>query len=99
MTDLPLAGSASGCGCGTCGCGSADDAPVLDVRAIPAAVRHAAVHGALDSLPVASSLVLLAPHRPAPLLAELDERHPGAFAVSYDAEGPDTWAVRLTRTA
>ncbi|MCA0328742.1 MAG: DUF2249 domain-containing protein [Actinobacteria bacterium] len=98
MTDLPLAPS-SGCGCGTCGCGAADDTPVLDVRAIPAAVRHAAVHGALDSLPLAGSIVLLAPHRPLPLLAELDERRPGAFAVTYDVEGPDTWAVRLTRTA
>lgn len=89
-----------GCGGGgTCGCGAraAEDAPVLDVRAIPHAVRHAAVLGAISGVPSGGALVLLAPHDPLPLLRELEEREPAAFAVGYDSAGPETWAVRLTR--
>ena len=90
--------SSGGCAGGTCTCGKGDAAtPVLDVRAIPAAVRHAAVHGALGAIPVSGSIVLAAPHEPFPLLAELEEQQPGAFSVSYDEAGPDTWLVRLTR--
>ncbi len=70
---------------------------MLDVRAIPAAVRHAAVHGALGAIPMSGSLVLAAPHEPLPLLAELEELHPGDFAVSYVERGPETWLVKLTR--
>ena len=33
---------------------------VLDVRAIPSAVRHAAVQGALGAIPVSGSLTLAA---------------------------------------
>ena len=84
-----------------CGCGGSDgnqDAPVLDVRDVPHAVRHATVFGAVGAVPIAGSLVLVAPHDPLPLLGQLEEREPGAFGVSYDQRGPDAWRVRLTRT-
>lgn len=84
-----------------CGCGGSDatqDAPVLDVRVVPHAIRHATVFGAVGAVPVAGSLVLVAPHDPLPLLGQLEEREPGAFGVSYDQRGPDAWRVRLTRT-
>ncbi|MFN8167680.1 MAG: DUF2249 domain-containing protein [Candidatus Nanopelagicales bacterium] len=87
-----------GCG-GHCTCGAqTDTTPVLDVRTIPQLVRHATVLGALGGLPAGTSLVLVAPHDPLPLLRELEEREPGAFAVGYDERGPETWHVRLTRT-
>ncbi|MBI1378972.1 MAG: DUF2249 domain-containing protein [Frankiales bacterium] len=90
--------SSGGCAGGTCTCGKGDAAtPVLDVRAIPAAVRHAAVHGALGAIPVSGSIVLAAPHEPLPLLAELEELHPGEFAVSYVERGPKTWLLKFTR--
>ena len=63
---------------GTCGCGGHDDAslPVLDARVIPHAIRHATIFGALDSVGRGSGLVLLAPHDPVPLLAQVEQRWP-----------------------
>lgn len=96
-TDAHEATTAGGCG-GACTCGgAAASAPELDVRAIPPSVRHAAVLGAVGSIPVGSALVLVAPHDPVPLLSELEAREPGAFTVGYDQSGPDAWHVRLTR--
>lgn len=83
---------------GGCGCGGHDDAaPVLDVRTIPHAVRHAAVLGAFDAIAPGGSLVLVAPHAPVPLLAQLAQRAP--VEVEYLVEGPTEWHVRVTRAA
>lgn len=83
---------------GGCGCGGHDEAdPVLDVRAVPHAIRHATVFGALGAVPRGGSLVLVAPHDPIPLLGQIEDREPGAFGVSYDERGPEAWRVRLTR--
>ncbi|GAB2932849.1 hypothetical protein GCM10027280_20710 [Micromonospora polyrhachis] len=93
-----------GCGCGGCGCsqGSAD-APVLavdarlDVRSLPHAERHAQVLAAIDALPTDGALVLVAPHAPRPLLAEIDARYPGQIDTQWLQEGPDVWQIRLHR--
>jgi uncharacterized protein (DUF2249 family) len=93
--DLPT--TSDGCAGGVCTCGKAGDSvPVLDVRTIPSAVRHAAVHGALGSVPIEGSLVLAAPHDPIPLLAELETDRPGEFSVTYLERGPETWLLQLT---
>lgn len=85
---------------GGCDCGGQDDTdPVLDVRAVPHAIRHATVFGALGAVPRGGSLVLVAPHDPIPLLGQIEDREPGAFGVSYDERGPEAWRVRLTRSA
>lgn len=86
-----------GCG-GACGCGGAPEAaePELDVRGVPHALRHATVFGALDALPVGTSMVLIAPHDPLPLLAQIEQRTPGTFAVEYLQRGPETWRLRLS---
>ncbi|MEO8517760.1 MAG: DUF2249 domain-containing protein [Dermatophilaceae bacterium] len=88
-----------GCG-GTCGCSERDQAgalPVLDARAVPPAIRHATIFGALDSLGTGGGLVLVAPHDPLPLLAQLEERSPGRFSVDYLERGPEAWRVSLIR--
>ena len=83
-----------------CGCGCTDDGePELDVRAIPHAIRHAAVFGALTAVPAGGSLRLVAPHDPKPLLAQIAEREHGAFEVTYLVSGPDAWTLRLSRHA
>ncbi len=90
---------ADGCG-GNCGCGEAADeasTPVLDVRAVPHAIRHATVLGAVDAIPVAGAIVLVAPHDPIPLLAQIQSRTNGAFSVDYEQRGPDVWRLRLNR--
>jgi uncharacterized protein (DUF2249 family)/iron-sulfur cluster repair protein YtfE (RIC family) len=88
-----------GCG-GVCGCGGQDPdgvLPELDARAVPHAIRHATILGALDSIGSGSGLVLVAPHYPLPLLMQLEERSPGLFGIDYLERGPETWRLRFLR--
>ncbi|MBI3429019.1 MAG: DUF2249 domain-containing protein [Actinobacteria bacterium] len=80
-----------------CGAENSSNYPELDATLIPHAVRHAAIIGALDSLKVGSGMIVLAPHRPVPLISQIEERSPGAFDVSFLNEGPDKWAVQFVR--
>jgi uncharacterized protein (DUF2249 family) len=88
--DLPHSG---------CACGGHDDSdvPLLDVREVPHAIRHATVFGAFDAVPDGGSLLLVAPHDPLPLLGQLSARFGGALRVDYEERGPDAWRLRLTR--
>jgi uncharacterized protein (DUF2249 family)/iron-sulfur cluster repair protein YtfE (RIC family) len=88
-----------GCG-GECGCGHQDPAgalPELDARAVPHAIRHATIFGALDSVGAGGGMVLVAPHDPLPLLAQLEQRSPGLFSVDYLERGPEAWRIRFVR--
>ncbi|WP_327002215.1 DUF2249 domain-containing protein [Dactylosporangium sp. NBC_01737] len=96
------------CGGGGCGCGGdrgqADaPAPVLsldtrvDVRGLPHDDRHARVLAAVDALPADGALVLIAPHAPLPLLAEIEAQHPGELDIQWLQDGPDVWQIRLHR--
>lgn len=82
----------------SCGCGGHDEAlPELDARSIPHAIRHAAIHGVVDSLQAGSAFVLVAPHNPLPLLAQVQDRHGDDIAISYVEEGPEAWKLKLAR--
>lgn len=86
-----------GCG-GNCTCGqNAPALPELDATLIPPAIRHASIFGALASLTAGQGMILKAPHNPLPLLAQLEERAPGAFEVTYLDEGPEAWRLQLVR--
>lgn len=89
----------SGSGHAGCSCGEHDsaEAPELDVRSIPHAIRHATVFGAFDAVPAGGSMVLIAPHDPVPLLHQLAERSGGRLEVSYEERGPEAWRLRLAR--
>lgn len=81
-----------------CACGHHDeDELVLDARMIPHAIRHATIFGALGSLAPGVSLDIVADHKPMPLLAQLQQRHPEQFEVGFVEDGPDVWKVRFTR--
>lgn len=82
-----------------CSCGGSDPAghPELDARAVPHAIRHATVFGALDGVRPGAGLVLVAPHDPLPLLAQVEQRDPGAFEVTYLERGPEAWRLQLVR--
>jgi uncharacterized protein (DUF2249 family)/iron-sulfur cluster repair protein YtfE (RIC family) len=84
-----------------CACGGHDEAgmPELDTRTIPHAIRHATIFGALDGLRPGSGLLLTGNHDPLPLLAQLEQRAPGAFDVSYVERGPEVWRLKLERRA
>ncbi|HEX7405251.1 MAG TPA: DUF2249 domain-containing protein [Candidatus Nanopelagicaceae bacterium] len=81
------------CNCGTDQMGF----PELDATLIPSTIRHAAIFGALDSLAVGSGMILLAPHKPLPLLAQIEQQSPGKFSVTYLNEGPEKWHVQFLR--
>lgn len=91
----------AGCGGHECACGETDGAqpPELDVRQVPHAIRHATVFGALEAIRPGGALVLVAPHDPLPLLAQIGERFGGAFEVEYLEQGPQAWRIALVRAA
>ena len=73
---------------GGCACGGHDeDLPQLEVQAIPHAVRHAAIFGALDSLRQAGAVD--------------NPFWPSCAARSrpevYLEEGPDVWKLKFVR--
>lgn len=92
MNELPVVDQAS------CGCGEHDaDLPLLDARAIPHAIRHAAILGVVASLTPGRAFGLVAPHNPLPLLAQIRAAHGDTVAISYLQEGPDAWILKLAR--
>lgn len=93
-TELPVTESTHG---HACGCHEEAGAPELDARAIPHAIRHATIFGALSAIKPGGSLILIAPHNPLPLLAQIEDREQGAIAVEYLDEGPEAWRLKLTR--
>lgn len=95
-TKLPLVSQGH---TGGCACGHEDDGslPELDATAIPHAIRHATIFGALDSIQPGHGMVLAAPHDPKPLLDQLQQRAPGAFTIDYLQRGPEVWKLRFVR--
>jgi uncharacterized protein (DUF2249 family) len=89
----------SGCGGHQCSCGEVDAPgyPELDARVVPHAIRHATIFGALDAVDPGAGLVLIAPHDPLPLLAQVEQRSPGVFEVSYLERGPEAWRLLFAR--
>ncbi len=95
----PEAAHGHGAGGHSCGCGEVDGAgyPELDARAVPHAIRHATIFGALDAVQAGGGLVLVAPHDPLPLLAQIEQRYAGAFDVEYVERGPEAWRLQFVR--
>lgn len=92
-TSAPAKTEGSGCACG----GTDETEIVLDVRTIPHAIRHATIFGAIGAIAPGFCLDLVADHNPLPLLAQLNDRNPGEFEVSYLEDGPEVWKLRLAR--
>lgn len=92
-TELPVTEVSEG----GCGCGEDAGVPALDARAIPHAIRHATIFGALSGLRPGQQLDLIAPHDPLPLLAQIAEREGEAVTHDYVQRGPEAWTLRFTR--
>lgn len=92
MTELPVTEVRDGCACG-----ADHDTPELDARLIPHSIRHATIFGALGAITPGKAMILVAPHDPLPLLAQIEQREPGAFEVSYLERGPEAWRLLLAR--
>ena len=95
--DAQAAPAAGGHGCA---CGGHDEPgyPELDARVVPHAIRHATIFGALGSVQPGHGMVLVADHEPVPLLAQLEQRNPGIFEVSYLERGPEDWRLLFRRS-
>ncbi len=83
-------------GCSDCGTAPADGLAEFDARLVPPVVRPAAIFGAVGGLPAGVPLVLVAPHDPAPLLAQLTQRYPD-LTVTYLSDLPGECKVQLLR--
>lgn len=89
MTNLPIASG--------CQCGHDAEIPTLVAAELPHVIRHGAILGALDQLAPGASMILVAPHKPTPLLAQIQSFFAGEFSYEYLQEGPDDWHIKFTR--
>jgi uncharacterized protein (DUF2249 family) len=94
ITQAPHKANSHSCRCGE---DASDSYPELDARNIPSAIRHPAIFGVLDSLLLGSGFVLIAPHKPVPLLSQVEKKFPGLFEVSFINETPENFRVQFIR--
>lgn len=73
--------------------------PILDVRPIPPRTRHTLIFETFDALAPGAGFVLMNDHDPKPLYYQFSAEHAGTFGWEYLEQGPDTWRVRISRTA
>ena len=95
ITQAPENENSHSCRCGEA---SSDIYPELDATLIPHQIRHPAIFGALESLKAGEGMVLVAPHKPIPLLAQIEKKHPGAYSITFLDEGPEKWHIELIRS-
>lgn len=72
-------------------------ATTVDVRDMVPRERHPLIFRAFGALQVGEALKLINDHDPRPLYYQFEAELPGAAGWEYLEEGPDTWAVRITR--
>lgn len=77
---------------------TAEDRP-LDVRSEAPARRHTLIFETWTSLGPGEGFVLINDHDPKPLYYQFAAEHEGAFTWDYLEQGPETWRVRIGRTA
>jgi len=71
----------------------------IDLCSTPRAGRHPLVFAALDRLAVGESVVIFNDHDPHPLRLQIEQLRGGEMSWDYLERGPDTFRIRLTRTA
>ncbi len=71
--------------------------PVLDVRELAPAQRHARIFQTFDDLVEGSAFELVNDHDPKPLYYQLAAEHTGTFSWDYVEQGPQVWRVRIGR--
>lgn len=77
----------------------AEQPETLDVRPIPPRERHPLIFERLDALNVGAALLLLNDHDPKPLRYQLMAERPEQFTWEPQQEGPEEWAIRISRVA
>ena len=75
------------------------DSENLDVRQLIPMQRHSTIFGTWQGLAPGKSFVLINDHDPKPLYYQFDAEHTGKFTWDYLESGPETWRVRIGKTA
>lgn len=98
-TEVESAAQSQAPASGGCACGGHDEPGLseLDTRVIPHAIRHATIFGALEGLAAGKGILLIANHKPLPLLTQLEQRSPGKFTVEFVEDGPELWKLSMIR--
>ncbi|MGQ7794662.1 DUF2249 domain-containing protein [Faunimonas sp. B44] len=70
---------------------------VIDVREIPAHLRHAVIFQLFEALPPALTFQIVNDHDPRMLRHQFDASFGESVSWTYLEEGPDAWRVRIGR--
>lgn len=76
-----------------------DNVPELDVRVIPPRDKHPTIFRTFEKLLVGEAFDLMNDHDPFPLRYQFEAERPGEFVWTYIETGPETWRVRISRSA
>lgn len=71
----------------------------LDVREVAPRERHTLIFDSYKALKPGEAFVLINDHDPKPLYYQFEAEHAGEFSWHYLEEGPETWRVRIGRSA
>jgi uncharacterized protein (DUF2249 family) len=74
-----------------------NEAPIVDVRPIPAQDRYAHILGRFDGLQPGEAVAIVSDDDPKPLLHRFQEERAGAFEWWPLEEGPTVWRVVIER--
>lgn len=71
----------------------------IDLCLMQRSERHPLVFAAFDRLAVGESFIIFNDHDPQPLRMQIEQMREGEMNWEYIERGPDTFRIRLTRTA
>ena len=69
----------------------------MDVRAIPCSVKHGAIIGTFQKLPVGDHFILWNDHNPLRIRDQITAHWPGTFSWEYLIEGVGGYQVKITK--
>jgi uncharacterized protein (DUF2249 family) len=73
--------------------------PIIDVRTIPHARRHAMIFETFAALEPGTGFELRVDHDPKPLYYQFAAEQAGTFTWEWLEQGPELWRARLGRVA
>lgn len=69
----------------------------IDVREIPARIRHVTILSILDQLKPGEAVRIVNGHDPLPLRLQMEAVHGAVFSWTYVEQGPDIWQIEIGR--
>ena len=72
---------------------------IVDVRNMQPRDRHPRIFEVFDGLAGGEALLLLNDHDPKPLFYQLQAERPGQAVWEPQEEGPERWAIRISKAS